>query len=376
MENKGKEINRHESETTDKKKKRKKPSFTERVKRLFTIIQMCQHSRMTTNDLAAICKTHKRTIYRDINVLRSLGMVVSRSSTGSRLRISSPVNIPPMLFTLNEAFTLLTICSEAIRNPQFPFFEEADEAVQKLLSLFPTKILEDLRQLAGIIFLRREPVNPHKTSKPIFKAMCEALVYRRAVRIWYKSPVDSEEICTLLFPYQIMFAKHAWYIIGRASLFRQTRTFHVDRIRRIEITEDEYQIPHGFSLEKYLGNAWSIISESGPDKEVIVRFSPLVAQNVSEVSWHRTQKIVKRADGSIDFHVQVSGLNEILWWILGYGKEAEVIKPLELREKIRNHVCALSEMYISEEASSLNPNYHPPSLNTMKHPLDKNGKVN
>jgi proteasome accessory factor B len=55
--------------------------------------------------------------------------------------------------------------------------------------------------------------------------------------------------------------------------------------------------------------------------------------------------VLPNGDGSIDFHVTVSGLNEISWWILGYGTEAEVRHPQALREIIRKHVAALAKKY-------------------------------
>ena len=88
-----------------------------------------------------------------------------------------------------------------------------------------------------------------------------------------------------------------------------------------------------------------MIPEQGPDHEVVIRFSPLVARNVSEVLWHPTQRVQPNDDGSVDFHVTVSGLNEISWWVLGYGKEAEVRQPFALREIIRKHIIELAKKY-------------------------------
>jgi proteasome accessory factor B len=81
------------------------------------------------------------------------------------------------------------------------------------------------------------------------------------------------------------------------------------------------------------------------DQDVVVRFAPLVARNVAEVAWHKTQRIVERQDGSIDFHVSVSGLNEISWWILGYGDQAEVLRPARLRQMIADRAGKLVELY-------------------------------
>ncbi len=76
-----------------------------------------------------------------------------------------------------------------------------------------------------------------------------------------------------------------------------------------------------------------------------VRFSKLVARNVAEVSWHKTQRCEFQADGSLDFHVTVSGLGEITWWVLGYGDQAEVIKPPQLRALVAERAARVVERY-------------------------------
>ncbi len=104
-------------------------------------------------------------------------------------------------------------------------------------------------------------------------------------------------------------------------------------------------MPRAFSLDNYLGNAWHMIREKGRDREVVVRFSRMVAQNVAEVKWHKTQQIELHDDGTADFRVTVSGLNEISWWILGYGDQAEVLEPPELRQLIADRAKRMAAKY-------------------------------
>ena len=88
-----------------------------------------------------------------------------------------------------------------------------------------------------------------------------------------------------------------------------------------------------------------MIPEKGRDSDVVVRFGKLVAQNVAEVNWHKTQRLAWRDDGTLDFHVTVSGLNEISWWILGYGDQAEAIEPPELRRLVAERAKRMAAMY-------------------------------
>ncbi len=77
----------------------------------------------------------------------------------------------------------------------------------------------------------------------------------------------------------------------------------------------------------------------------------MVARNVAEVAWHKTQQLTWNEDRSLDFQVRVSGLNEISWWILGYGDQAEVRKPAALRQLIASRASSLVEMYNSPAPS-------------------------
>lgn len=49
---------------------------------------------------------------------------------------------------------------------------------------------------------------------------------------------------------------------------------------------------------------------------------------------HPTQKVHKNKDGSVTFHFQIDGLNEIVRWILGWGNRVKVIQPPKLRKMV------------------------------------------
>ena len=324
-------------------------SYIDRVRRLLNIIRLSQGGRPKIEELATICQVSERTIYRDIDKLRELGIVISLHPDTHRVSVSDPVYLPPVHFTLEEAFTMLTLCFEAAKEPVFPLFDTIGEATCKLFGALPRKITDQLKPLTGKVLMQKAPVHLHDDSRAAFDTIRTALVKNRAVLMKYKSPKDADAITTRLHPYQIFFARHAWYAIGWASLFKEIRMFHIGRVQEIRETEEKFETPKSFSLDRFLRNAWSLIPEPGPDSDVEIRFSPLVAQNVSEVRWHKTQQIVKNElDGSVLFRVQVSGLHEISWWILGYGKEAEVLRPPQLREIMRKHSEELNQIYSRE----------------------------
>ena len=240
------------------------------------------------------------------------------------------------------------LCGDLGGRSQLPFLEPARSAVLKLTSSLPERLREQLRTKREALKVIMPPSNSLLGHQSMFDQLVEAVSQRRSVRISYRGPLDSEECSSLVHSYQLFFSRRSWYLIGRSSLHRATRTFHLGRISKLEILDDHYKIPRGFSVERYLRNAWHLIPEPGPDRKVVVRFSKMVAQNVAEVGWHKTQRASFNDDGTMDFQVTVSGLKEIAWWILGYGDQAEVIQPAELRRIVAGHVARLMTRYADE----------------------------
>ena len=76
---------------------------------------------------------------------------------------------------------------------------------------------------------------------------------------------------------------------------------------------------------------------------------------MAEVRWHKTQQVTWNDDKTMDFSVTVDGLNEISWWILGYGDQAEVLRPRKLRKLIAERLRGMTETYAKELATVNKP---------------------
>ena len=92
-------------------------------------------------------------------------------------------------------------------------------------------------------------------------------------------------------------------------------------------------VPSEFDLKAYFGDAWSVF-RGGEPHDIEIRFANDAATQVAETIWHHTQQVDRHVDGSVALRFHVDGLDEILWWLLGWTGFAEVIKPLELRQML------------------------------------------
>src|SRR5204863_3343206 len=127
-------------------------------------------------------------------------------------------------------------------------------------------------------------------------------------------------------------AAHSLYLIAYDEKRRAPRNYRIDRISSIVVLDQRFSPPLGSSLRKLLANAWGIWTSDHP-VEVILRFTPRVAARVVATTWHESQK-VSQPGGGVELRLVIAEPTEIRPWILGWGRECQVIAPSSLRESI------------------------------------------
>jgi predicted DNA-binding transcriptional regulator YafY len=79
--------------------------------------------------------------------------------------------------------------------------------------------------------------------------------------------------------------------------------------------------------------------------DVVIRFGRDVAQRVAETRWHPRQSETSEEDGSLLWRARVSGVLEIRSWILGWGPDAEVLEPADLRDWVAERHAEAAARY-------------------------------
>lgn len=324
-----------------------------RLRRLLQLIQLLQSGRIhNATQLADQCRISRRTVFRDLKMLQDAGLQLLYDESRQGYYMPSRSTTPVTQLTMAEAFAVLVICQDAAA-PQtgIPFLEPAYGAMAKILASLPDSARERISESLDLVSIRVEPRNRLQLHQETFERIVESILCRTAIRVNYHSFAEQKNLSTLLHPYRLLFSRRSWYVIGRSSVHRAVRVFNLGRIRECVIVPGiPYQIPPRFSLQRFFGNAWHLIREPKAAATVVLRFRPKVAGNVAEVTWHKTQRTSWNEDGSLDLTVDVDGLSEIAWWILGYGDQAEVLSPPELRDRIAGHIRGMSTIYAAELA--------------------------
>jgi len=288
------------------------------------------------SDLSKMFGTSRRTIFRDLKELQAIGVPYRYDTGTSGYTIGPEFFLPPVDLSLQEALGLLLLAHKARDRIQLPFKNSALLAALKIENNLPAKIrqycttaLQNISTRAGA----QAPVTHSAGLDKIFAQLQQAIVKKRKVNIRYHSLFEGTIIDVEMCPYHLLYNNRAWYVLGSSSLHKSVRTFKLNRIRELTTTEKYFVDGENFDVYDYLGRAWSMIPE-GRIYNIKLRFLPKVANNVAEVKWHSTQKVVRNSDGSATIEFRVDGIGEITWWILGYGDQVKVLAPKALRKKV------------------------------------------
>jgi predicted DNA-binding transcriptional regulator YafY len=199
-----------------------------RIHRLIQLIGLLQAGRgFNAEALAQECSVSRRTVFRDLDLLRRSCVPLNFDETQDRYRIPGAVLLPPTNFTPDEALSLLVLCHELGDGAGLPFLSPARSAAIKLESSLPPRHRDQLGQVAAAIHIQPPPTNPLTGFTPIYQQLLDAVSTRHSVRIHYNSLKDGKEISTRLSPYRIFFSRRSWYVVGRSSLHRAKRTFNI-----------------------------------------------------------------------------------------------------------------------------------------------------
>ncbi len=305
-----------------------------RISRVMKILTTLQAGKSyAVSDLSKMLGTSRRTVFRDLKELQTIGVPYRYDAKTGGYTIDPEFFLPPIDLNLQEALSLLMLSFKASGQIQLPFKKSALLAALKIENNLPVKIRQYCNSALQNISAMSEAQAPMNFLDKTFAELQKAIVNRRRANVRYDSLFDGSIIDVELCPYHLLYNQRAWYVLGFSSLHQNVRTFKLNRIKELQVTEKRFQGGENFNLADYFGRAWSMIPE-GRLYNIKLRFLPKVANNVTEVQWHSTQKVTRHSDGSAIVEFCVDGLGEITWWILGYGDQIQVLAPKALRKRV------------------------------------------
>lgn len=164
----------------------------------------------------------------------------------------------------------------------------------------------------------------------------KALSERRKLKVSYNSISHGYFCEKVLEPYFIKERLRRWYVIGKIDGDERPEAFAFDRMEGLEMLDEGFEFPADITPATYFDEVVGILLDDEYDCErVVLRLYNKQAQYVSLLPLHKSQKVVARGKGYIDFEYELRPEWEFVHEVLRLGYECEVLSPQWLREEIK-----------------------------------------
>lgn len=287
-----------------------------------------------------------RTVYRDLEALQAGGFPITTETRDNRSYwhiLNASRQQVPLAFSIPELMALYFGKDMLKTYRGTVFYDAIDSLLSKIEATLPTAYIDYLDRIRDRVDAGPAPRKDYSRFGPIITELNRAIVDEKKIRMIYFSMGRQQENQRTVHPYRLRHVEDTLYLIGYCDLRKGVRTFAVDRIKTVSLTDDGFQIPEGFDVPAFLRDSFGIYQ--GSPVRVKIRFFESVAGYIRERIWHPSQHLSDQADGTLIFTATVAGIEEISHWVLRWGAGAQVLEPAALRQAIGRQAAAMASHY-------------------------------
>jgi len=151
----------------------------------------------------------------------------------------------------------------------------------------------------------------------------------------------------LLHPILLREVADSWYVIGYDEPTGKERTFALDRMSDLEITDEPCAVPEAVltSVSELFEHIYGITDSSGPVEEILLSFSPLFGRYVKAKPIHQTQEVVRDTDQACVIRLRLAPNRDLLMHLRSYGEHVTVLQPASLAHEMRQSLMTTLANY-------------------------------
>ncbi|WP_346657627.1 YafY family protein [Paenibacillus sp. YPG26] len=288
--------------------------------------------RITARELAEELEISVRSVYRYIDSLCASGVPIT-ADTGHHggYRLMEHFNSVPLLFDPDEQKSLVQAAQFA-QDAGYPFPDILNRAISKLKTYIGPEQLQQVmlhENRIGVITPSSEKLEEH------LQLLSTCAAEGCTLHMVYMRSHEGSAKERLLDPYGLVQWKGNWYVVGYCHHRSEIRSFRVDRIQTLTVTEQTFRHPESFSASQFFMNSLLPGSKEEPDL-VHVRISGQ-EEALNELSrhWLFAHTLTRRGPGEILFRLTEESIQSFApYFLLSYGKAITILEPASLQKRM------------------------------------------
>lgn len=291
---------------------------------------------------------HHRTIRRDLEALEAAGFpLVSETAAGAtRWRLLDGFRRLPALGFAPTELMALVFSQDLLRPLDGTQLKTAlDSALGKVATALPPAGHDFVRQMRDLFAVRVGPHKSYRRHRETVDRLARAIAARQTVQMRYFSAARGATSRREVDPYRLWYVAGGLYLVAYDHRRREVRTFAIERIRSLTVTDHPYQLPLGFDIEDYGRDA--LVVMRGRQVEVELAFDRRTAVWVRDRVWHPSQVLTPLKHGRLRLALRVADTRELMGWVLSFGSGVRVLRPASLQEAVRDEARRIARGAVS-----------------------------
>ncbi|WP_208589716.1 helix-turn-helix transcriptional regulator [Gracilibacillus suaedae] len=289
--------------------------------------------KVTAKQISEKLEMNIRTVYRYIDTLSTSGVpIISDTGHYGGYTLLNNFIEAPLFFDFEEQTSLFHAAvfaeeagyygGEALNRATSKLSKYSNQEQETKINQHLTS-LEVIRQLTSL------------SMEPFLKELEQAVANGYSVKILYHKSGEEQSKYRLVDPYRIIYWNNKWYVIGFCHLRNDIRSFRVDRIESLMLTENKFNRPENFSARDFfMKNLLPTIEDKEGIISIVINGNTRTLGDICQ-HWFLGHYLQKRTSNQAVFLLEKDMMyTYVPYLLLPYGKSIQIVEPISLKKRL------------------------------------------
>lgn len=161
--------------------------------------------------------------------------------------------------------------------------------------------------------------------------LLHAIKQRLQIGFSYQKFWEDEPTQRLVEPYALKEFKNRWYLLAKDKKDGKTKTFALDRLTELEISNQKYPAQGSEGPNKNFQYCFGIINpEDEKPQEIVLSIDPIQGKYIKTLPLHSSQKLLIDDERELRISLTLFITDDLIMELLSFGAKVKVLKPRRL----------------------------------------------
>ena len=156
---------------------------------------------------------------------------------------------------------------------------------------------------------------------------------------------DENKKVRIVCPLSLKEARNRWYLVAKDSKDGVVKTFGLDRISDLQISNKKFIYPLDYNHDKKFKYSFGIITDETKPEKIKIAFSSEQTRYIKSLPLHHSQKIVSEDEKGCVIELYLSPTYDFVMELMSMGAEIKVLEPKSLQEEMKAKLLKILTIY-------------------------------